>query len=261
MSSILYDPYTLRVVLLVIAATLLVVAYFLHRLTGDTRPRRGPAPQSAEPEAPGEQKELPGEPVSEARQAVVSEAPASRGVQIAVETAREEGPPLERPFAFQSLQAQSSFGWDIARAGLILLAVASVATGALVAMSEPAFDRFASRLEPPRTEATTEKIAFLYLGDEVIEDTFHIRGVVRNISTENIIGLDANIRLYSHDSILLETAVARMDIEVIAPDAVAQFRLVYPNYTGQLGSYSVDFKMRQGAPVPFKDMRTETKQD
>lgn len=128
-------------------------------------------------------------------------------------------------------------------------------------MSEPAFDRFASRLEPAKTEATTEKIAFLYLGDEVVDNTFHIRGVVRNISSENIVGLDANIRLYSHDSILLETAVARMDIEVIAPDAVAQFHLVYPNYTGQLGSYSVDFKLRQGGPVPFRDMRSETKQD
>ena len=63
------------------------------------------------------------------------------------------------------------------------------------------------------------------------------------------------VRLYAADGSLLETAVVRMDTEVIAPDATSSFHLTYPDYTGQFGSYSVDFKLRQGDSLPYKDMR------
>ena len=46
-----------------------------------------------------------------------------------------------------------------------------------------------------------------------------------------------------------------MDTDLIAPDATSTFNLVYPGYAGQFSSYSVDFKTREGEPVPFKDLR------
>jgi hypothetical protein len=49
--------------------------------------------------------------------------------------------------------------------------------------------------------------------------------------------------------------VVRMNKETIAPDEVAQFELVYPNYKGDFASYSVEFKLRQGPLVRYKDMR------
>mgnify|MGYP001583574744 CR=1 FL=1 len=54
---------------------------------------------------------------------------------------------------------------------------------------------------------------------------------------------------------ILETAVVRMNREVIAPEEVAQFELVYPNYKMDFGSYSVAVTLRRGALVPYKDMR------
>jgi hypothetical protein len=46
-----------------------------------------------------------------------------------------------------------------------------------------------------------------------------------------------------------------MSKETIDPGAIAQFELVYPKYEAEFGSYSVEFKLRQGAVVPYKDMR------
>jgi len=100
-----------------------------------------------------------------------------------------------------------------------------------------------------------DKIALLYLGDETKGKDFQVRGIVRNISNETVENLDATVRLYSPENILLETVVVRMDHDSILPDAIADFRLVYPNYAGQFGSYSVDFKLRQGEAVFYKDRR------
>ena len=103
--------------------------------------------------------------------------------------------------------------------------------------------------------ARPEKIAFLYLGDEVKGTEFQIRGVVRNISPVPIEQLDAAVRFYAHDGTILETTVVRMSKETIAPDEIAQFELVYPNYRMEFAKYSVEFKLREGALVPYKDMR------
>jgi len=54
---------------------------------------------------------------------------------------------------------------------------------------------------------------------------------------------------------VLETAIVRLDKEIIAPDEVAQFNLVYPDYKSEFAGYSVAFKLRQGPFVPYKDMR------
>jgi hypothetical protein len=96
----------------------------------------------------------------------------------------------------------------------------------------------------------------LYLGDEAKDNEFHIRGAVRNIATEPLEQLDAAVRLYAHDGTILQTTIVRMNKETIAPDEVAQFELVYPNYKNDFMKYSVEFKLRDGALIPYKDMRT-----
>ena len=121
------------------------------------------------------------------------------------------------------------------------------------------FDQFAQTMQERRAGAKQEQLGFLYLGDEVKDKDFHIRGVVRNITDQQLDSLDAAIRLYAPDGRLMQTAVVRMDKETIAPDETAEFHLVYPNYESQIGSYSVDFRWRDGVVVPYKDMRTAAK--
>ena len=55
-----------------------------------------------------------------------------------------------------------------------------------------------------------------YLGDEIKDQSFHVRGVIRNITTQPIEKTDAAIRLYSADGSLAETDFVRMNKETIA---------------------------------------------
>ncbi len=152
----------------------------------------------------------------------------------------------------------SSMLSEIMRAALILFAVCIAAAFVLLLIPEGTIDRMAQNLRfrsgqlPPQ-----ERISLLYLGDETKGKEFHVKGVIRNISTQPIEKLDAVVRLYASDGSLLETAVVRMDSETIAPDAISSFNLAYPDYAGQFGSYAVDFKLREGDAVPFKDMRRD----
>jgi hypothetical protein len=139
---------------------------------------------------------------------------------------------------------------------LVLLALVVAAGFILILLPQDSLQRLAHSLRLRGSpEPVQEKIAFIYLGDEIQGKDFHIRGVVRNISTAPIEKLDAAVRLYSHDNRLLETRVVRMDSESISPDGIAQFNLTFPDYGGQFSSYSVEFMSRQGEPVPYKDMR------
>jgi len=160
------------------------------------------------------------------------------------------------PRSFEFLKDRSSLVADWMR-GVILLAAFAVACGfLLILLPQAAFDRLVQGLQSRgAAPAPKERIAFLYLGDEVKDNQFHIRGVIRNISAVPIEKLDASIRLYGQDGTLLETAVVRMDSEQIAPEATSEFHLAYPDYHGQFGSYSIDFKWRQGDSVPYKDFR------
>jgi hypothetical protein len=160
------------------------------------------------------------------------------------------------PMFAHSLHAGHSVTVDIFRALLILLAIGIASSLILISLSDATLDRIAQtlRLRSGQTQAA-EQISLLYLGDETKGKEFHIRGVIRNISTQPIDKLDATVRLYAPDGNLLETAVVRMDSEVIAPDATSQFHLSYPDFNGQFGSYTVDFKLRDGAAMPYKDMR------
>jgi preprotein translocase subunit SecG len=150
----------------------------------------------------------------------------------------------------------SSVASEMMRAVLILLAIWITISLVLILLPDGAIDRMAQTLRlrsgqlPPQ-----ERISLLYLGDETKGKEFHIRGVVRNISTQPIEKLDATVRLYAVDGSLLETAVVRMETELIAPDATSSFHLTFPEYAGQFGSYAVDFKLRQGEAMSYKDMR------
>jgi hypothetical protein len=169
-----------------------------------------------------------------------------------VETRAPVAKPLELPFT-----PELGVAARILKAALIVLACVVAAGFILILLPQETIDAWAQALRLRAAPATTqeEPIAFLFLGDEIRPKEFHIRGVVRNISAQPIEKLDAVIRLYSSEGKLIETAIVRMDAEVIAPDATSTFHLVYPDFAGQFASYSADFKLRNGDPVPFKDMR------
>ena len=157
---------------------------------------------------------------------------------------------------FRTFDRKSGFSADLLRAALILLAFIVTLALSLVLLPQSTFEGMADSIRYRRSgQPQQERMALLYLGDEVKGTELHIRGAVRNISAQPIEQLDATIRLYAPDRTLLETAVVRMDWEEIAPNATATFHLSYADYHGQFGSYSVDFKLRQGEPVPYKDMR------
>ena len=113
----------------------------------------------------------------------------------------------------------------------------------------------AQGLQSRHAGASPEKIALLYLGDETMEGTLRIRGIVRNITADPIEKLDAAIRFFARDGNLLETILVRMDKETIAPDEIARLELVVPNHTMEYAGYALEFKLRQGETVAYKDMR------
>ncbi len=144
---------------------------------------------------------------------------------------------------------------DLLRVLLILLSLVVAAGFIMILLPQRTVDGLAEGLQSRRRASQPVAVAFLYLGDEISANEFRIRGVVRNITSDPIEKLDAAVRLYSHDGSLIETALVRMNKEIIAPDEIAQFDLVYPDYRSEFASYSVEFKLRQGAFVPYKDMR------
>jgi hypothetical protein len=163
--------------------------------------------------------------------------------------------PPEAP-SFPTVQSKPWLLTDLLRVLLVLLSLVVAAGFILIVLPQPAVDKMTQSLEARHGATQQEKIAFLYLGDEVKDSEFHIRGVVRNITTSPIEQLDAAIRLYGHDGTLLQTTIVRMDKETIEPDEIAQFELVYPNYKMQFAKYSVDFESREGELISYKDMRT-----
>ncbi len=163
--------------------------------------------------------------------------------------------PPEAP-AFAGVQRRPWLLTDLLRVLLVVLSLVVAAGFVLIVLPQPSIDKMTRDLQARHGTAQQEKIAFLYLGDEVKDNEFHIRGAVRNITTAPIEQLDAAIRLFAHDGNVLETTVVRMNKDTIAPDEVAQFELVYPNYKMEFAKYSVEFKLRDGGLVAYKDMRT-----
>jgi hypothetical protein len=171
----------------------------------------------------------------------------------APDSASPEQPP-QSP-VFETLEKRPRLLSDFFRALLIILSIVVAAGFVLILLPQQTVDNMTRDLRSRRGGAPQEKIAFLYLGDEIKDNGFHIRGVVRNISRVPIEKMDAAVRLYSHDGTALQTTLVRMDKETIVPDGIAQFDLFYPNYQSEFGSYAVEFKLRDGDLVPYKDMR------
>jgi len=138
---------------------------------------------------------------------------------------------------------------------LIPLGLITAAGLLLALLPQSTADSMIRDLEARRGLSSQAKIAFLYLGHQVRDNKLQIRGVVRNITADPIEQLDATVRLYAPNRDLLETVIVRMDKEVINPDELARFDLVYPEYRSEIASYSVEFKLRQGNVIPYKDMR------
>ncbi len=151
----------------------------------------------------------------------------------------------------------SSLLADIGRALLIILSLLVAAGFVLILLPQPAVDSLADGIRSRYHAAPQEQIALLYLGDEIRNGEFLVRGVVRNITPQSIEGMEAAIRFYSHDGRVLRTTIVRMDKDEIAPDEIAKFELSYPNYKREFASYAVEFASRQGALVPYKDMRPD----
>ncbi len=241
--SFLYDATKLRIALLTVAAVAALLAFVLHRLRLRRRGEDGSSPvillNLDKPAAPA--------------------TGAAAGPEIEAPAVPEAAPPAAFPetgYTVRTLQARPTALMDFARAALVVLALLVAAGFVLVIVPQRTVESMSQGLQarsgvtPPQ-----EVIALLYLGDEVKDREFHVRGVVRNITTQPIEKLDASIRLYGSDGSLRETAIVRMDKETFAPDETAQFHLVYPNYDMQFASYSVDFKFRQDDLVAYKDMR------
>jgi hypothetical protein len=153
------------------------------------------------------------------------------------------------------LNRQTSAFFDLIRVLLIPLALASAAALFLALLPQSAADGMLKQLQLRIGGTARTEVAFLYLGHQVRGGRFHIRGVVRNITPDPIEQLDATIRLYAGNRDLLETAIVRMDKEIIAPNQIARFELVYPDSGSEFSSYSVEFKLRSGKVIPYRDMR------
>jgi hypothetical protein len=155
----------------------------------------------------------------------------------------------------QTLNRQPSAFFDLARVLLIPLALAAAAALFLALMPQSAADGLLRQVQQRGGGAARMEVAFLYLGHQIRDGRFHVRGVVRNITPDPIEQLDAVIRLFGRNRDLLETAIVRMDKETIAPNQIARFELVYPDYQSEFSSYSVEFKLRSGKVIPYRDMR------
>ena len=158
--------------------------------------------------------------------------------------------------AAEVLEPRSFLVWGLARAAALVAILVLAGCLILILVPETTIQKLVTVIRSARAdEIPAPKIALLYLGDEMKGNEFHIRGFVRNISTAPIPKLDASIRLYRPDGTLLETHVIRTDVESIPPDGTSEFHMVYPDYAGQFGSYSADFKLRDGDLLPYKDWR------
>ena len=146
---------------------------------------------------------------------------------------------------------------DLCRALILIAGVIALLGVTLVLLPQSAVDKMAAHLENRHGGTEHEKIALLYLTDELTNDTFRIRGVIRNIAASPVEQIDAIVRLYSRERALLETVVVRLDKNVIEPNDFARLELTIPGHTEGFAGYAVEFKQRGGGVLPYKDMRRQ----
>jgi len=160
------------------------------------------------------------------------------------------------------LSNQKFYVWaDLYRGFILIVGVIAALTAALVVLPQSVVDRLAANIESSRGVAEYEKIALLYLADEFSDGAFRIRGVIRNIAVAPTARIDAVVRLYGRDRALLETVVVRLDKDIMEPNDFARFELTVPNHTEGFAGYAVEFKLRDGDILPYKDMRRQITQN
>ena len=176
----------------------------------------------------------------------------SKGPQPAATLAPKRHAPELR-----TLDRKSSVFIDLFRVLLIPLSLIVAAGFLLILLPQSTTEKLVRDIQSRNSASDREIIAFLYLGHQIQNNEFQIRGVVRNITTDPIEQLDAAVRLYATNGDLLKTAIVRMEKEVIAPDETTRFDLAIPDYRSEFSSYSVEFRFRRGEVVHYKDMRRQ----
>jgi len=231
--SFFYEPHYLRIALLVLGGVFTVLALLFHFIKRRT-------------------KLLPSETTLEDEETPLADQSPPDEIFESQPAGATQQPPC--------FEVEGSLLTGFFRTSLVLLAGVVAVGFILILMPQSTVEKLSQSLrlsQPPPNHQ--DIIAFLYLGDEIRGGEFHIRGVIRNITTQPIEKLDATVRLFSSEGRVIETAIVRLETEIITPDATASFHLRYSNYRGQFSSYSVQFKLRNGLPVPYKDMRGSPK--
>jgi hypothetical protein len=163
---------------------------------------------------------------------------------------------LQTP-SFIALQKPFGIWTDLFRALLIAISLIVTAALILILLPQQTIDKISYRLQSRHVRPVQEPIALLYLGDEIKAGQFRIRGVIKNIASTPMERLDATIRFYDRNRATVETVLVRLDQEIIAPNKIARLELVIPNYKMDFFGYTVEFKLREGSKISYKDMRTE----
>ena len=144
---------------------------------------------------------------------------------------------------------------DIGRAVILTVGVIALTGVTLVLLPQNTVEKIAARLESRHNGAEYEKIALIYLADEFTDGAFRIRGIIRNITDAPTERIDGVVRLYNRQRALMETVVVRLDKDIIAPNDFARLELTVPKYNEGFAGYAVEFKLREGGGVPYKDIR------
>jgi hypothetical protein len=169
----------------------------------------------------------------------------------------EYGSPAQQASIFSTPQKPSGIWLDLLRGVLLILSLLIIAAVTLVLLPQRALDTIVHQFESRHSSPIQERIALLYLGDEIENGSFRIRGVVKNIAAGPIEKMDAAVRLYDREGSATKTVLIRLDKEVIDPGAIARLDLVIPNYKMDISGYAVEFQLRDGEKISYKDLRRD----
>jgi hypothetical protein len=173
-----------------------------------------------------------------------------------IRTANSEQPLIQlKAPSFTTLQKPFGLWIDLLRACLIVLSIFVLAALAIILLPQRTMDAITYQIQSRHVGSNPERIALLYLGDQIENGQFRLRSVVRNITTTPIEQMDATIRLYAPDGAMAETVLVRLDKEILAPDEIARLDLIIPNYKRDISGYAIEFKLREGSKISYKDMR------
>jgi hypothetical protein len=163
----------------------------------------------------------------------------------------------QQPSIFAKPQKPSGIWMDLLRGVLLILGILIIAAITLILLPQRAIDTIAHQFESRHSRPVEERMALLYLGDDIESGALRIRGVVKNIAANPIEKIDATVRLYDREGSAIKTVLVRLDKELLAPGAIARLDLVIPNYKMDISGYAVEFQLRDGERVSYKDLRKD----